>query len=1059
MTRFFWRFVAGLLGLTALATLLLTTHLGLSILFGLSHSITGTRIQSSELQGSVIGPIRAQTLDIENAHQHIHLDNLTCRWRPWDIFSGHLSIADFSAEKATIELKASDSTSSHLTLPSQLTIDRAAIQHLTLRIPQRQQPIVMQQLQLSSALEKQNMQFKLQAMTNISNLKHIEGYLNGTPQQYNFQLKLSDSQSLMTLQGQGNRDSLTARILPGQLLGGHISGTLALHWRQGWQWQLDADMQQNRLSLIVPSWPDITKASVHSTGTWNQQQKQLHYQVSAQTHTLLIDSTGDWGQHTAIRWHVRGSDLNKINAALPGGEIDSQGQWDGKDTLGKFTATHFHAPNYTAKTLSVQWNAHWAPFYIRQAKATASEFEHYELAFHHLMLSAQGQSQQVTIDGKIDSDFPHWDLQHGTFSLTASPNKQHHWLGHWQSFTLMQGAHQWLLQGHPSIDISANAITQPKQCWQHQQQQLCLHWHWQGPKWQINLQGQNLPIAHWTHLRVPSLLLTSPHNSMTLQLSQYSRNPLQATGSVDIVGGRLRRSGWEHSMQLKKTHVQSTLTEENWQLDTDMTLANAGKLHLTSNLIRTPKLSWLQRPLTAQLNINTTNLPPLAHIDETRFAITQGQLIGQLDIAGNLNEPVFSGNLSLHNAHILVTALDRQLQAADAKIQLQRNQAQLAMQATTQGQPIQIKGQINLVTAKPRSLSLAANITGQNILLINKPEYVVYGKPNVQLTYKPGLLSVSGDVNIPKAIIKLTALHNAATLPADINVISTDPDKAGEDDQLALNLRLHSNDGIHLDTKLMKAAIHGELQIHKTGDDSTIHANGQLHIANGSIHLLGIVFRLNPKANIRYDGQALDNPQFDFNIARTIAHLHNMGMPKNKALQVGLTFSGTVNDPIILPFSNDPKLSNDDILSYFAFGRAANPNQSLNTAAILHALAELPKKSGHLDPKTRAILIQEAVGFSEFGVKRGISLSNIGVPVGAYEEAFVVGRYITPKIYLRYTRGLSSNYSVYQLRYTLSPHWSVQTESGTLGSGADVLYSFSTLQHLLKIFHKQTHHH
>jgi translocation and assembly module TamB len=56
------------------------------------------------------------------------------------------------------------------------------------------------------------------------------------------------------------------------------------------------------------------------------------------------------------------------------------------------------------------------------------------------------------------------------------------------------------------------------------------------------------------------------------------------------------------------------------------------------------------------------------------------------------------------------------------------------------------------------------------------------------------------------------------------------------------------------------------------------------------------------------------------------------------------------------------------------------------------------------------------------------------------DPSLVVGRYITPRLYVGYGVGLLEAINTVKLRYTVGDHWTVKTEAGQVRS-ADLIFS------------------
>ncbi len=70
-----------------------------------------------------------------------------------------------------------------------------------------------------------------------------------------------------------------------------------------------------------------------------------------------------------------------------------------------------------------------------------------------------------------------------------------------------------------------------------------------------------------------------------------------------------------------------------------------------------------------------------------------------------------------------------------------------------------------------------------------------------------------------------------------------------------------------------------------------------------------------------------------------------------------------------------------------------------------------------------------------------IGITDVGVESNIYiETSLVLGRYLSPRVYVSYGLGLTQTLNTVKLRYTLGEHWIVRTEFGQI-SGADLLYT------------------
>jgi translocation and assembly module TamB len=120
-------------------------------------------------------------------------------------------------------------------------------------------------------------------------------------------------------------------------------------------------------------------------------------------------------------------------------------------------------------------------------------------------------------------------------------------------------------------------------------------------------------------------------------------------------------------------------------------------------------------------------------------------------------------------------------------------------------------------------------------------------------------------------------------------------------------------------------------------------------------------------------------------------------------------------------------MSESDTLSYLLFGRPMQQTSDTEGAAMMQAASAIGLGGGGL----LAAQIGEAFGFDEV---------EIGGGSGFDEAALMVGKYLSPRLYVQYSVGLLEPISTFRVRYEMSRRWTLQTETG-VESGADLLFT------------------
>ncbi len=151
---------------------------------------------------------------------------------------------------------------------------------------------------------------------------------------------------------------------------------------------------------------------------------------------------------------------------------------------------------------------------------------------------------------------------------------------------------------------------------------------------------------------------------------------------------------------------------------------------------------------------------------------------------------------------------------------------------------------------------------------------------------------------------------------------------------------------------------------------------------------------------------------------------------------------GSFRHPKFSFFSIPTTLSQADILSYLVLGYASENTSSNNLAILLDVAGGLGGKGTGIGGAISEI--KQGLGLTELGVESKQVINAVDQPINQ-QTSFVIGKQLTKNIYIRYSIGLGqgpfSPVNIFQLQYKINRHWTIQTDSSTLGSGGDILYT------------------
>jgi translocation and assembly module TamB len=188
-------------------------------------------------------------------------------------------------------------------------------------------------------------------------------------------------------------------------------------------------------------------------------------------------------------------------------------------------------------------------------------------------------------------------------------------------------------------------------------------------------------------------------------------------------------------------------------------------------------------------------------------------------------------------------------------------------------------------------------------------------------------------------------------------------------------------------------------------------ASGLLTIT-GTYNAYGQILQLE-RGELLFAGP-LDDPTIDVRAEREI-----------EETTVGVALTGRLKAPLVRIYSN-PTMSEADALAYLMFGRPLSGTGEQETATLESAALSM----GLLQALPAVQRIGTSLGLDE------LSIQSTDVDAGA----LMAGKYLSPKLYVRYTYGLFNRIGGFLVRYRFNDRFSLETRSGDEES-MDLLYT------------------
>jgi translocation and assembly module TamB len=310
-------------------------------------------------------------------------------------------------------------------------------------------------------------------------------------------------------------------------------------------------------------------------------------------------------------------------------------------------------------------------------------------------------------------------------------------------------------------------------------------------------------------------------------------------------------------------------------------------------------------------------------------------------------------------------------------------------------------------------------LTGTDLLAVQLPEAQIWASPDLDVDVALPDVRVTGVVRVPRALIQLSGLPAQAIAPSPDVVVHSETlvVEMRTPIRLSANIQLELGDDVRYTALNLATRVSGGMRLDMPAD-RTSTASGTLTLT-GTYNAYGQVLELE-RGELLFNGP-LDNPGLNVRAARTIETTIGSAEP----IRVGVELTGTVQSPRTRVIST-PAMTEADALSYLLLGRPVTgtgdeETTTLQTAAISMGLQQaLPAVQK----------IGQTLGLDE------LSVQTTDTDAGA----LMAGKYLSPKVYIRYSYGLFNRIGGLLLRFKVNDRLSVETRSGDQES-MDFLYT------------------
>ena len=558
-------------------------------------------------------------------------------------------------------------------------------------------------------------------------------------------------------------------------------------------------------------------------------------------------------------------------------------------------------------------------------------------------------------------------------------------------------------------------------CLKNQQSSLCFSADWNDRNnWTGRLTASAMPL-NVIDLFAPEQVQVNGRFDLNLNGKRQEGKIPSATGNLILTPGKFVfqvDKETEEKIAFNSGHASFQLYNSSLESNMSLILDQPGVQPLKANFIVSGLDRFPVEPSGLSLAGTVTGaIDDLAFVSSLTPYVTDvtGRADINLEVQGKLKEPEVSGQLQLSNTGFLVPDLGIEIKNMDAAGR------------TTPGGQYEVRGQFqsgegttNLyatMTDNKKGIPVInAQLQGEKFEVINLPEMWALTSPDVILKLTGGSADLNGKVLVTNAIIDLDEIAATTTsnLSGDVVLVNQEEAKKKTAKVNAINTDLHIEfgDDIKVKGQGITGNVKGTLDI-SSGKDAELLGNGEIYIENGQFSAYGQSLAIE-EGRLIYRKAKLDNPELSIKAVRHVGDI-----------TAGVNVAGHMTNPVVTLFSS-PVMSQDEALSYVVFGRPLSSLSSGEGGDLIGAAAALGlQNSGFLTDSLAA--------------KFGIDTLQVETNGTATDASLVVGKYLTPKLYLSYGIGLFESLSAAKLRYDLSKNWALEAERGA-EVGADLLY-------------------
>ncbi len=463
-------------------------------------------------------------------------------------------------------------------------------------------------------------------------------------------------------------------------------------------------------------------------------------------------------------------------------------------------------------------------------------------------------------------------------------------------------------------------------------------------------------------------------------------------------------SGADRTVALGLTRVALASDAARHRLN--LRVSDAAELDLAVSLeaTRLPAAALAELPVSGSVRGRTRQLDLLPLLVD---AIDDASGEAELDftVAGRVGAPVLAGEARLADGSLDFYQTNLRLRELRSTLRLQDTSLTLDAAGKAGDGTLEVGGRLGW---RGRRLNGELALAGDRLLVANVPEARVLASPDLRFRLDDRRIDVTGEITIPEARIRPADTAGAVLVSSDERIVRPDAgDDGGDPFEVTSDVRLTLGDKVSVKAYGLSATITGTVRTRMQPRESAI-GTGEFEVKEGEYNAYGRELEIE-RGRLLFTGGPVTDPGVDLRATRELP-----------GYKVGVIARGPLRRPQLTLFS-EPSLPQAQIASMLIVGRSS-----------------IQGDPGAPDDGVSGTEQGGAILAGQLG--KYVGLDDVGLTQDADAGSqLVLGKYLSPRLYVSYGISLVDEINTLKLRYTIGDRWVISAESGQESAG-DIEY-------------------